>query len=111
MIVAGSSHIQIQFSRERLLRQVKDAVPHLCDKSIVRSVSIRIELQCEYPDRDSDDRSPHCTQMHYIKHEIERTLKEHVPVESYVVVDGKLIPVPDAAIELSKSLGKLTKMI
>ena len=49
--------------------------------------------------------------MHYIKHEIERTLKEHVPVESYVVVDGKLIPVPDAAIVLSKSLGKLTKMI
>ena len=49
--------------------------------------------------------------MHYIKHEIERTLKEHVPVERYVVVDGKLIPVPDAAIELSKSLGKLTKMI
>ena len=59
----------------------------------------------------SVDRSPHCTQMHYIKHEIERTLKEHVPVESYVVVDNELIPVPDAAIELSKSLGKLAKMI
>ena len=59
----------------------------------------------------SVDRSPHCTQMHYIKHEIERTLKEHVPVESYVVVDGELISVPDAAIKLSKSLGKLAKMM
>ena len=59
----------------------------------------------------SVDRSPHCTQMHYIKHEIERTLKEHVPVESYVVVDNELIPVPDAAIELSKSLGKLAAMV
>ena len=59
----------------------------------------------------SVDRSPHCTQMHYIKHEIERTLKEHVPVESYVVVDGELISVPDAAIELSKNLGKLARMM
>ena len=59
----------------------------------------------------SVDRSPHCTQMHYIKHEIERTLKEHVPVESYVVADGRLVPVPDAAIELSKSLGKLAALV
>ena len=58
----------------------------------------------------SVDRSPHCTQMHYIKHEIERTLKEHVPVESLVVVDGEIIKVPDAAIELSKSLGKLAAL-
>ena len=59
----------------------------------------------------SVDRSPHCTQMHYIMHEIERTLKEHVPVENYVVVDGEIIGVPEEAIDLSKSLGKLSKMV
>ena len=59
----------------------------------------------------SVDRSPHCTQMHYITHEIERTLKEHVPVESVVVVDGGIVAVPAAAIELSKSLGKLAAMV
>ena len=58
----------------------------------------------------SVDRSPHCTQLHYIKHEIERTLKEHVPVESCVVVNNEIIKVPDAAIELSKSLGKLAAL-
>ena len=58
----------------------------------------------------SVDRSPHCTQMHYIMHEIERTLKEHVPVENYVVVNGEIIRVPEAAIDLSKSLGKLAGM-
>ena len=58
----------------------------------------------------SVDRSPHCTQMHYIIHEIERTLKEHVPVESFVVVDGGIVAVPDAPIDLSKSLGKLAVM-
>ena len=56
------------------------------------------------------DRSPHCTQMHYIMHEIERTLKEHIPVNSFVVVDEKLIPVSEKAIDLSKSLGKLSEM-
>lgn len=59
----------------------------------------------------SVDRSPHCTQMHYIIHEIERTLKNHVPVENYVVVDGEIIAVSEQAIDLSKSPGKLTKMI
>lgn len=59
----------------------------------------------------SVDRSPHCTQMHYIMHEIERTLKEHVPVEHCVVVDGEIIPVPESAIDLSKSLGKLARMV
>ena len=58
----------------------------------------------------SVDRSPHCTQMHYIMHEIERTLKEHIPVENYVVADGEIIAVPPAAIDLSKSLGRLSKM-
>ena len=59
----------------------------------------------------SVDRSPHCTQMHYIMHEIERTLKEHVPVENYVVSDGEITAVPGTAIDLSKSLGRLSKMV
>ena len=59
----------------------------------------------------SVDRSPHCTQMHYIMHEIERTLKEHVPAEHYVVVDGEIVAVPEQAIDLSKSLGKLSRMV
>ena len=48
---------------------------------------------------------------HYIMHEIERTLKEHVPVENYVVVDGEIIAVSEKVIDLSKSHEKLTKMI
>ena len=58
----------------------------------------------------SVDRSPHCTQLHYIKHEIERTLPEHVPIEDYVVSEGKIIRVSDRAIDLSKSLAKLAEI-
>ena len=56
------------------------------------------------------DRSPHCTQMHYIMHEIERTLKDHVSVKNFVVIDGKIISVSEKAIDLSKSLSKLSAM-
>ena len=58
----------------------------------------------------SVDRSPHCTQMHYIKHEIERTLPEHVPITDYVVAGGKVIEVSDKAIDMSKSLAKLAEI-
>ena len=55
------------------------------------------------------DRSPHCTQMHYIRHEIERLLPEHVPVEDVVVSGGEIVRVPEAAIELSKTLAALAR--
>ena len=58
----------------------------------------------------SVDRSPHCTQMHYIMHEIERTLPQHVPTESFVVSGGEIVPVPNGAIELSKTLAALAKL-
>ena len=58
----------------------------------------------------SVDRSPHCTQLHYIKHELERTMTLDIPVENYVAANGRLIQVSDAAIDLSKSLAKLADM-
>lgn len=58
----------------------------------------------------SVDRSPHCTQLHYIKHEIERTMELKIPVCSYVVPDRVPIAVSDAAIDLSKSLSKLAEI-
>lgn len=58
----------------------------------------------------SVDRSPHCTQMHYIKHEIERMMPLSIPVENYVVVEDRPVLVSDGAIELSKSLSKLAAL-
>ena len=56
------------------------------------------------------DKAPQCTQMHYIMHEIERTLPQHVPTESFVVSGGEIVPVPNGAIELSKTLAALAKL-
>lgn len=58
----------------------------------------------------SVDRSPHCTQLHYIKHEIERTMEIKIPVESYVVPEAEPVRVSDKAIDMSKSLSKLAEI-
>ena len=53
------------------------------------------------------DRSPHCTQMHYITHEIERILPEHIPMESYVVNKNQPVRISPGTVERSKSLALL----
>ena len=58
----------------------------------------------------SVDRSPHCTQLHYIKHELERTMKPDIPIENYVVPDKEPVLVSDRAIDMSKSLSKLAEL-
>lgn len=56
------------------------------------------------------DRSPHCTQMHYIRHELERMMPLNIPIEDYVAVDNRLILLDEATLELSKTLSKLQIM-
>ena len=56
------------------------------------------------------DRSPHCVQMHYIPHEIERVMPEHIPMERFVVSESRIWPVSEQAVELSKTLRTLTSM-
>ena len=58
----------------------------------------------------SVDRSPHCTQLHYIKHELKRMMTLNAEVLDYVVKDNKPILVSDEAIDMSKSLSKLAEL-
>lgn len=55
------------------------------------------------------DRSPHCTQLHYIRHELERMMPLTIPVENYVVVENRPILIPNETIELSKTLSRLAE--
>ncbi len=55
----------------------------------------------------SVDRSPHCVQLHYMTHEIERVVPKHVPMESFVVTDDAVVPISPETVELSKSLARL----
>lgn len=55
------------------------------------------------------DRSPHCTQLHYIDHEIRRMMALSFETEHYVACNGELYPISDAVIEQSKTLRTLSQ--
>ena len=58
----------------------------------------------------SVDRSPHCVQLHYIKHELQRTMEIRIPVEQYVAVGDSCVKVSEAAVDASKSLARLAEV-
>ena len=55
----------------------------------------------------SVNKSPHCIQLHYIKHEIERVMKDIPQIENIIIEDNKIYKISDEAISLSKNLVKL----
>ena len=57
------------------------------------------------------DRSPHCTQMHYMMHEIERTMPVHAPCVQYVVTERGISRIDERVVEASKSLEKLSAIL
>lgn len=58
----------------------------------------------------SVDRSPHCTQMHYIQDEILK-LGFDIKCENYVSVDNKLVNIDRNVISTSKNLAKLNQLL
>ena len=50
------------------------------------------------------DRSPHCTQLHYIDHEVQRMMSVTAEIAHYVAFEDALYPISPAAIERSKTL-------
>lgn len=57
------------------------------------------------------DRSPHCTQLHYIDHEVRRMMDLSIETEHYVAAEGKLYPISDETIEQSKTLRTLAQRL
>lgn len=56
------------------------------------------------------DKSPHCTQLHYLTKEIENILgRNRATIQNYVVENDKLVEIPLEVIGLSKNLTKLKR--
>ena len=53
------------------------------------------------------DRSPHCTQLHYMDHELRRMMEVKAQMEHYVAFEGTLYPISAQTIEQSKTLRTL----
>ena len=116
VLVAGSCLPEVEPEAYDRLAAEADQVYSLCleathvNMAVTKLSAILGTGQVERLTLASVDRSPHCTQLHYIRHEIERTLPEHAPMVDCVVSGGRIVAVPDAAIELSKSLARLAEM-
>lgn len=58
------------------------------------------------------DKSPHCTQLHYIIKELENAMDiNNIEIINYVAVDNELIKIPLEVISLSKNLSKLKEKL
>ncbi len=57
----------------------------------------------------SVNKSPHCIQLHYIKHEIERVMEDIPKIENIIIEDNKIYKISDETISLSKNLVKIEK--
>ena len=55
------------------------------------------------------DKSPHCTQLHYVQDEIGK-LGICVDCKNYVAVDNKLVLIDKEIISLSKNLSKISEI-
>ena len=117
IVIAGSCLHQVSPAGLAAVAEGADQVFTLCleethiNMAITKIAAILGTGQVREIRFASVDRSPHCTQMHYIRHELERTLPAHVPIHDFVIVGDEVIELSEEAIELSKSLAKLEKML
>ncbi len=59
----------------------------------------------------SVDKSPHCTQLHYIRNELEKMMDlSNVKITNFVAVQNTLIEIDSKTISLSKNLSELAKL-
>ena len=57
------------------------------------------------------DRSPHCTQLHYVQEELCKMMNiDDIQIENFVVVNGELMSISHDTIALSKHLAKLESL-
>ena len=57
------------------------------------------------------DRSPHCTQLHYVQEELRKMMNiDNILIENFVAVDGELVSIAHGTIALSKNLAKLESL-
>ena len=116
VLIVGSCLFEVFPETYSTFRSMVDEIYTLCletthiNMAITKLSAIFATGQVEEMIFASVDRSPHCTQMHYIMHEIERTLPNHAPVKHYVVTEEGMVEVSEHAIDLSKSLAKLSKI-
>jgi len=117
MLVAGACLEQMQPEAYQTLAKQADCVYSLCleeshiNMAITKLGGVASTGQVTKIIFATVDRSPHCTQLHYIDHEIRRMMPHPPEMVHYVAAEGRLFEIPDAAIEQSKTLRTLAEKV
>ena len=115
VLICGTCLPRMQKDGFKKLEKGFDTILYLClekehiNMAITKICGIKKKKKIESLTFASVNKSPHCIQLHYIKHEIERVMKDFPKIENIIIEDNKICEISDETISLSKNLIKLEK--
>lgn len=115
VLICGTCLPRMQKEGFKKLEKEFDTILYLClekehiNMAITKICGMISTKKIESLTFASVNKSPHCIQLHYIKHEIERVMKDIPQIENIIIEDNKIYKISDETISLSKNLVKLEK--
>ena len=116
VLICGTCLPRMQKNGFKKLEKGFDTILYLClekehiNMAITKICGMISTKKIESLTFASVNKSPHCIQLHYIKHEIERVMKDIPQIENIIIEDNKIYKISDETISLSKNLVKLEKI-
>ena len=116
VLICGTCLPRMQKEGFKKLEKEFDTILYLClekehiNMAITKICGMISTKKIESLTFASVNKSPHCIQLHYIKHEIERVMKDIPQIENIIIEDNKIYKISDETISLSKNLVKLEKI-
>lgn len=113
VLISGTCLPRMQKEGFKKLEKEFDTILYLClekehiNMAITKICGMIATKKIESLTFASVNKSPHCIQLHYIKHEIERVMKDIPKIENIIIEDNKIYKISDETISLSKNLLKL----
>ncbi|MGM9849793.1 MAG: hypothetical protein ACI31V_02720 [Bacilli bacterium] len=113
VLICGTCLPRMQKEGFKKLEKEFDTILYLClekehiNMAITKICGMISTKKIESLTFASVNKSPHCIQLHYIKHEIERVMKDITKIENIIIEDNKIYKISDETISLSKNLVKL----
>jgi hypothetical protein len=112
VLICGTCLPRMQEKGFRKLEKEFDTILYLClekehiNMAITKICGMISTNKIESLTFASVNKSPHCTQMHYIKHELERVMKTP-KIENIIIENNEIYKISNETLELSKNLVKL----
>ena len=116
VLICGTCLPRMQKEGFKKIEKEFDTILYLClekehiNMAITKICGMISNKKIESLTLASVNKSPHRIQLHYIKHEIERVMKDIPKIENIITEDNKIYKISDETISLSKNLVKLEKI-